>query len=161
MLFFVRNFMKKVYAILLMCVFGIAGFAAGAVWGRGLMMKVGLEQVLMNNGAYGGGRGMMTGNFPGGGAGGNNSGSKSAGNNPVVNNKPVAGEVVEVKDGEITLKKDDGGSLLVMMSDSTVVSLSESATASDLQTGDQITVIGKTKTDGTLAADTVMIDSSK
>lgn len=148
--------MKNIYVIVLVLVVGVLGFAGGSIWGRGVMMNLGLGKYLMTNG---GGRGDF-----GGGAGmafqGNGSNNANMPSNTNAKNNNANGEVVEVTDSEMTIKKDDGGSVLVIISDNTQVNTTLSGNISDLKTGDKVMVLGKAKTDGTVAAETIMISDS-
>lgn len=72
-------------------------------------------------------------------------------------NQPVSGEITSVDGGTITVKTQDGGSKIVVLSGSTKINLATEGSTSDLKKGDTVMVIGTTGTDGTITATTVSI----
>jgi hypothetical protein len=60
------------------------------------------------------------------------------------------GEVVSIDDTSITVKTADGGSKIILISDSTVFSQSTTVVKSDIKVGAKIAVMGSTNTDGSL-----------
>lgn len=71
--------------------------------------------------------------------------------------RPVSGEIIEVDDGSVTLKTQDGGSKIVIYSDNTPVNKTSEGSLDDLKEGEQTMVIGKEGVDGTVTADTISI----
>lgn len=72
-------------------------------------------------------------------------------------NQPVSGEITAVDSGSITVKTQDGGSKIVIISDSTKVNVASEGSISDLKTGDTVMVIGTTATDGTVTAQGISV----
>lgn len=71
--------------------------------------------------------------------------------------QPVSGEIVSIDDTGITIKTPNGGSKIVVFSNSTVINKTTEGSKSDLKTGDSVMVIGTISTDGTVTAETVSI----
>ncbi|MDX6739289.1 hypothetical protein [Actinocorallia sp. A-T 12471] len=67
----------------------------------------------------------------------------------------TSGTVTKVKDGVITLKTSDGGTVEVKTGDDTEITLSESGTAADLESGASVVVRGETGDDGVVTATSV------
>lgn len=74
--------------------------------------------------------------------------------------QPVSGEITSVDNGSLTVKTQDGGSKIVVLSSTTKINLSTEGSVSDLKAGDNIMVIGTTGTDGTVTATTVSIGAT-
>lgn len=69
----------------------------------------------------------------------------------------VTGEILSKDDKSLTIKTTDGGSTIVYFSPTVVVRKAETGSLSDLATGQQVVVNGKSNSDGSLSADTVQI----
>lgn len=69
----------------------------------------------------------------------------------------VAGEILSRDDKSITMKLPDGGSRIVFLSNTTQVMKSTTGSASDLATGEQITVMGTQNSDGSMSAASIQI----
>jgi len=67
------------------------------------------------------------------------------------------GEVLSKDDKSITLKMRDGGSRLVFYSPSTLVTKSATGAISDIATGAQVSIIGKSNPDGSMTAESIQI----
>lgn len=74
-----------------------------------------------------------------------------------VNNRPISGEITTVDDESITIKTQDTGSKIIIISDSTTINKTASGSKSDLSTGVQITVSGSENSDGTVSAQSVYV----
>jgi len=69
------------------------------------------------------------------------------------------GEITKVDDSSITIKTSDGGSKIILVSDSTVFNQSVSASKNDLVVGTQIRVDGTTDSNtGSVTGKTIEID---
>lgn len=72
----------------------------------------------------------------------------------------VTGEVLSKSDTGFTIKLRDGGSKIVLVSDSTTIGKMAEGTAEDLTEGTGIVVTGTTNSDGSITASTVQIRPS-
>ncbi|MEN9327413.1 MAG: hypothetical protein RI947_221 [Candidatus Parcubacteria bacterium] len=68
------------------------------------------------------------------------------------------GQIVNVGDNTITLKRKDGKNLITHLTNQTVIKTSAgSGSLSDLKIGDRVTLVGGPNPDGSFAADTVVV----
>ncbi len=74
------------------------------------------------------------------------------------NFRPVGGEIVSVDDKSITVKLPDGSSKIVILSESTVINKSDSATKDDLRIGEKVSVFGTVNQDGTVTASNIQLN---
>lgn len=81
-------------------------------------------------------------------------GAKFARNNSV---GMVNGSVLSMDNSSITVKMRDGSTKIVLYSPSTLVLKSTTGTTSDVSTGSQVMVQGKTNSDGSVTANTIQI----
>jgi hypothetical protein len=132
----------------------IAGaFYGGMQYGaRNIQAKFTQEGKAGNNfGAGGGGQRM-------GGQGGQRAGGMQ---NNVANGPAVgefsSGEITAKDDTSVTVKTRNGSSQIIFFSPSTTIDKSVAGTLADLNVGQQITVNGKSSSDGTLAAQNIQI----
>ena len=68
------------------------------------------------------------------------------------------GEISKIDENSITIKTNDGGSKIILISDSTIFRKSTDATKTDLIVGDKIAVMGDTNTDGSLTGKNIEIN---
>lgn len=71
--------------------------------------------------------------------------------------RPVSGEIVSLEDNTLTIKTQDGGSKIVILSELTNINKTSEATKDDLSEGEQVIVIGTEGSDGTITAQTISI----
>lgn len=97
-------------------------------------------------GQFGNGQPMGNGQLPGGGGmrGGMNGGI-------------TFGEIISKDEQSFTVKLQDGGSRIVLFSESTTVSKSTSGATSDLVVGEQVLVTGTSNQDGSVTAQNVQL----
>lgn len=69
----------------------------------------------------------------------------------------IGGEIISKDDNSITVKLRDGGSKLIFYSLGTEISKFASGVAADLEVGKNISVNGKTNSDGSLTADSIQV----
>lgn len=74
------------------------------------------------------------------------------------NFRPVMGEVLSVDDKSMTVKLPDGSSKIVVLSGTTVISKSDTATISDVKVGDKVGVFGTDNSDGSVTAQSVQLN---
>ncbi len=72
--------------------------------------------------------------------------------------RPVRGQVLSVSDTGMTVKMMDGSSRIVVVSGSTQFMKADSASKSDVKTGDSVMVIGTQNSDGSVTAQNVQIN---
>ncbi len=72
--------------------------------------------------------------------------------------RPVAGEIMSVDGGSITVKLQDGSSKIVVLSDKTQINKAESATRDDLKTGETVAVFGQENSDGSVTAQNIQLN---
>lgn len=70
----------------------------------------------------------------------------------------TTGEVLSVDENTITVKLPDGGSKIVVLSDSTTYNKSESASKSDVKVGEKIAAFGNANSDGSVTAQNVQLN---
>lgn len=76
-------------------------------------------------------------------------------NNQNGNGAVVRGEILNMGDHNLTVKLPDGSSKLVLISGSTAILETVTASQSALQTGKQVTVLGNNNPDGSVTATNV------
>lgn len=69
----------------------------------------------------------------------------------------IAGEIISKDDQSITIKIPDGGSKIILYSDSTQIVKSSSGSKEDLSAGIKIFVNGTASSDGSIAAQSIQI----
>ena len=89
--------------------------------------------------------------FPAGMTGGQAQGRNGIG-------RPVTGEVISIDDTSITVKTQDGGSKIIMLSTTTTYSKSTAGTVQDVVVGGQVAVIGTENSDKSMTAQNVQIN---
>ncbi|MDD2483043.1 MAG: hypothetical protein PHE32_00305 [Candidatus Shapirobacteria bacterium] len=72
----------------------------------------------------------------------------------------TVGEIISIDDSSLTVKTSDGGSKIILISDSTTVNQSTTAAKTDLKVGAKIAVMGSTNTDGSVTSKTIEINPS-
>jgi hypothetical protein len=93
----------------------------------------------------------------------NNFGQMMGGTGRVVNRNImgfsglISGEILSMDKESITLKQRDGGSKIVFYTNKTSVTKTVDGTMADLVVGKQISVVGKSNTDGSVSAESLQI----
>lgn len=72
----------------------------------------------------------------------------------------VSGEIISKDEQSFTIKLQDGGSRIVLFSESTTVSKTAPATVSDLAVGEQVVVMGESNQDGSVTAQNVQLGAT-
>jgi len=132
--------MKPLYVIILIIVFAGAAFYGGMQYQKS-QTRAGFARFA---GAGGGGR------F-GGGQGGFGGGQGASGM------MPVRGQVVSSSNNTVTVKLNDGSSKIVDLTSQTTISKTTTGSSSDLKSGETVTAIGTTNSDGSVTAQTLLI----
>lgn len=92
-------------------------------------------------------------NFPAG-----NFASRNSQRNGQNNFRPVAGQILSVDDKSITVKLSDGSSKIVLLTGSTTLSQSATASATDLKVGENVAAFGTDNSDGSVTAANIQIN---
>ena len=71
--------------------------------------------------------------------------------------RPTAGEIISADDKSVTIKLADGSSKIVLVSDATQITKSDTASKSALVAGVQVTVFGTDNSDGSVTAQNVQM----
>lgn len=74
------------------------------------------------------------------------------------NFRPVSGEIIASDDKSITVKLADGSSKIVLLSDKTTISKSDTAAKTDLKTGEKVAVFGTANSDGSVTAQSIQLN---
>lgn len=122
---------KPLYVLILIIIFAAAGFYGGIVYHKGQNA--------------GGGQG-FGGRFGGGGRANFQAGPR-----------PVAGQIISQNNNSVTIKLADGSSKIINLTDQTAVNKTTTGSVSDLKSGERITALGTTNSDGSITAQTVLI----
>jgi len=81
-------------------------------------------------------------------------------NNPQMSGpRQNIGEITKVDGSSITIKTTNGSSKIVLISDSTAVNQSTTASKTDLKVGAKISVMGDENTDGSITGKTIILNS--
>lgn len=83
---------------------------------------------------------------------------RNGGQNGMMFRGGVAGSIISIDQGSITVKLADGSTKIVLLGSSTTYANIVSAAQSDLKTGDNVLVIGSTNSDGSVTATNVQIN---
>lgn len=95
---------------------------------------------------------------------GPNEGTGTGGNRMMGSNgarmgfRPVSGEIISADDKSITVKTEDGSSKIILISDKTEINKADSATITDLKTGEQVAIFGQTNADGSVSAQNIQLN---
>jgi len=72
--------------------------------------------------------------------------------------RPVSGNIISSSDNSITVKLSDGSTKIVLLSSSTVVDKTSTASKSDLKVGEKIAAFGQTNSDGSITAQNIQLN---
>ncbi len=72
--------------------------------------------------------------------------------------RPVVGEIISKDDKSITVKMADGSTKIVILSDSTTYSKTDTGSRDDLNVGTQVGVFGTDNSDGSVSAQNVQLN---
>jgi hypothetical protein len=75
-------------------------------------------------------------------------------------NRPVTGEIVSQDASSITVKLQDGSTKIVNLTDKTTINKSQTATKTDLKSGEQVTAFGSANSDGSISAQVVSLGTN-
>jgi len=72
--------------------------------------------------------------------------------------RPVTGEVINIDDTSMTVKTQDGGSKIIMLSTTTTYNKSTTGTVQDVAVGGQVAVVGTENSDKSMTAQTIQLN---
>lgn len=137
-----------VSVLVLLVVFSTASFFVGTKYQQN-KITTGFNQRMANDGS-GMGQGMGRNNT-------NNTDTvKNRGQTPGF--RQTVGEIISLDDKSITVKMIDGSSKIVLISDSTTVNQSVTASKNDLKVGISVAVRGDQNTDGSVSSSNIEIN---
>lgn len=67
----------------------------------------------------------------------------------------IRGEIISIEGDTLTVSLPDGGSKLILVSDSTTITTASTGTIDDLKPNDTVMAFGQTNDDGSLSADSI------
>ncbi len=146
---------KIILPVSLSIVFLVIGFGLGIVYQKNKLKTTFTNR--MGQFQTGEGIGNRTGNR-------NNQTGQGQGTGPRngAGSGAVFGEVTKIEDGSITIKTIDGGSKIVLISDSTAFNKSTTVAKTELKVGSQVRVDGTTDTNtGSVTGKTIEIDPAR
>jgi len=123
-------------AVLILILVGGGAFFAGTKYQQGKTPQVGAR------GQFGNGQG---------GAANNRQGAGMRGG-------AVVGEIQSLDSNTLTVKTQDGGSKIVILSDLTKINKAAEATKSDLTTGQTVSIFGTVNADGSVTAQNIQLN---
>ena len=135
---------KAMYVLILVIVFAAAGFYGGVMYQKSQLRAT----------FAGGAGGQFSGRF-GGGQGGFAGGQGGPGGASGM--RPVSGQIVSQGNDSVTVKLTDGSSEIINLTGQTTINKTSTGAASDLKSGDRVTAIGTTNSDGSVTAQTLLI----
>jgi len=98
--------------------------------------------------------------FPNGNMAGGRNSVNRPGNTQTSNLKQTMGEITKIDDYSITVKTPNGGSKIVLTSDSTTINKATTGTKDDLKVGASVSITGDSNTDGSITGKTININSA-
>ena len=132
----------------------IAAVVAGGLGFVGGMQYQKTQTPARVAGQFPGGQNGQPRNFQGGNGGTGNGAARTGGGNF---GQPVSGEITSVDGQTITVKAQDGGSKIVVLSESTTINKTSEGSSADLADGTQVMVIGTENSDGSVTAQNISI----
>lgn len=72
--------------------------------------------------------------------------------------RPVSGEIISADDKSISVKLQDGSSKIILLSDKTQINKAETATKTDLKTGEKVMIVGQENPDGSVGAISIQLN---
>jgi len=74
------------------------------------------------------------------------------------NLRPVSGDIISTGDNSITVKLSDGSTKIVLLSSSTVLDKTSTASKSDLKVGEKVAAFGQANSDGSITAQNIQLN---
>ncbi len=139
---------KPIYVLILVIVFAAGGFYGGVLYQKS--QSPSMAQTM--NDSQGGKSGPQIVNDDGSG-----DFKMKGGQGPMQKMEPVSGQIISQDSNSITVKLEDGSSKIINFTDQTKINKTTEVAVSDLKTGEQITALGSTNTDGSVTAENISI----
>jgi len=76
-----------------------------------------------------------------------------------VNGNAISGEIISISGENMTVGMEDGGSKIILFSDSTKINKFTEGTPEDLTVNENVVITGQTNSDGSVTAQTIQIRS--
>ena len=77
-----------------------------------------------------------------------------------VNNRPVAGEIINIDGNSFTVKMSDEQSKIVLLKDTTQINQATKVSITDLKQGSQVVVFGSENSDGSVTAQNIQLNQA-
>jgi len=71
--------------------------------------------------------------------------------------RPISGEIISLEDNNLTVRTQDGDSKIIVLAESTTVNKMTAGSRDDLRVAEQIMVIGREGSEGTVTAQTISV----
>lgn len=72
--------------------------------------------------------------------------------------RPIRGEIIEISDDSFTVKLPDNSTKIVFFNNDTNINKAEKGKKEDLKKGEQVMVLGKENSDGTITASDIQLN---
>ncbi|MBI2617284.1 hypothetical protein HYW55_04075 [Candidatus Gottesmanbacteria bacterium] len=78
--------------------------------------------------------------------------------NRMMGSRPVSGEIIRQDENSITVKLQDGGSRIVLLSDKTEINKTSQVERTELKVGEKVAAFGTENPDGSITAENIQLN---